>query len=172
MFYDVTPGVTLLNILEVTEPALGTPVLSNAPQATLQDPWVLPAGIVPGPTGTYGFTPRWVNPATNTSSNISQSVIQPNIGVPLSYQWNLNTQYEFLRNWVLELGYVGSHGIHQAYVSPAGLQGLASTQDYNIAQLVGDATCTGCAAYGLKTNTVANVVERVPELGVSATNSE
>jgi hypothetical protein len=172
LFYDVMPGVTLLNILEVSNPALGTPVLSNAPQATLQDPWVLPAGIVPGPPGTYGFTPRWVNPANNTSSNISQAIIQPNIGVPLSYQWNLDTQYEFRRDWVLELGYVGSHGIHQAYVSPAGLQGMATTQPYNIANLVGDPTCVGCTAYGLTSNTVANVVERVPELGVSATNSE
>ena len=32
---------------------------------------------------------------------------------PLMDEWNLNTQYEFAPNWVLELGYVGSHGIHQ-----------------------------------------------------------
>ena len=36
-----------------------------------------------------------------------------NLTTPLTYEWNLNTQYEFVRNWVLELGYVGSHGIRQ-----------------------------------------------------------
>jgi hypothetical protein len=32
---------------------------------------------------------------------------------PLVYQWNLNTQYEFRPTWVIEVGYVGSRGIHQ-----------------------------------------------------------
>jgi hypothetical protein len=38
----------------------------------------------------------------------------PDLTIPLTYEWNTNVQYEFLPSWVLEVGYVGSHGIHQA----------------------------------------------------------
>ena len=67
------------------------------------------SSVIPGAPGTVGFAPLWVNPANNTSSNIAQQAIQSNLTVPVTYQWNLNTQYEFLPSWVLELGYVGSH---------------------------------------------------------------
>ena len=48
-----------------------------------------------------------------TSSNLSGTNIIQNFTNGLVYEWNLNTQYEFLPSWVLELGYVGSRGIHQ-----------------------------------------------------------
>jgi Carboxypeptidase regulatory-like domain len=132
-FYDVMPGVTLLNVLEVTAPALLPPVINGLTSASLANPWQSPQGTIAGPAGTAGFAPRWVNVGNGvstgiSSSNISQNTIQQDIGVPLTYEWNLNTQYEFLSNWVLELGYVGSHGIHQASVSRATLQGQAGTQ--------------------------------------------
>jgi Carboxypeptidase regulatory-like domain len=175
-FYDVMPGVTLLNVLEVTSPALLPPVISGLTSASLANPWQIPQGIIPGLAGTAGFSPRWVNLGDRvstgiTSSNLSQNAIQQDIGVPLTYEWNLNTQYEFLPNWVLELGYVGSHGIRQASVSRATLQGQAGTQPYNLAQLAGP-NCASCALTGVTTNTVTNVPLRVPELGVSAQNNE
>ena len=77
-------------------------------------------------------------------------------------EWNLNIQYEFLPTWVLELGYVGSHGIHQA---------VSDTQQINEAQLVGNPlgtntiTAPGIAAGLVTTNTVANASLRVPYLG-------
>ncbi len=184
-FYDVMPGVTLLNTLEVTTPALLAPVINGLTTASLANPWQLSQGTIAGPAGTAGFAPRWVdtsvpvpgvcpNPsvASPCSSNLSQNAIQQDMRVPLTYEWNLNTQYEFLPNWVLELGYVGSHGIHQAAVSRATLQGQAGTQPYNLASLAGDPNCVGCSIYGVTTNTVANVPLRVPELGVSAQNNE
>ena len=42
------------------------------------------------------------------------------------YEYNLNVQYEFLPSWVLELGYVGSHGIHQFLAYPINGAQLAS----------------------------------------------
>ena len=84
---------------------------------------------------------------------------------PLTYEYNLNTQYEFLSNWVLEVGYVGSHGIHQSVTS----------QQINGAQLVGNPLGTNtivapAVAAGLvTTNTVANASLRVPYLGFSPT---
>ena len=54
-----------------------------------------------------------MNFATGTSSNLAQYIQQEHYLTPLVDEWNLNIQYEFLPTWVLELGYVGSHGIHQ-----------------------------------------------------------
>ena len=170
IFYDVMPGNTLLNILEVAAPSL-LPVVSPPPLGSLSNPFQLPTVPYAGPSGTAGFATRWVNTTTAASSNLSQSVIQQNIGVPVMYEWNLNTQYEFLNNWVLELAYVGSHGIDQAAQSRAGLQGQASTEvGYNLAPLAGP-NCTSCALTGVTTNTVTNVPLRVPYLGISATDA-
>jgi hypothetical protein len=102
-----------------------------------------------------GWAPRWVsiNPATQTgtSSNLSVTLAQQNMPTPLTDEWNLNTQYEFLPGWVLELGYVGSHGIHQT----------TGTHEINEAELASAANPVN----GLTTNTVANASVRVPYLG-------
>jgi hypothetical protein len=68
------------------------------------------------------------------------------------------------------LGYVGSRGIHHAVQSRAGLQGQASTELFNVAELAG-AGCVSCALTGVTTNTTANVPLRVRELGVSSTTT-
>ncbi len=113
-----------------------------------------------------------MNPgATPASSDLSVSSIQEDITVPVTYEWNMNTQWEFLPSWVLEIGYVGSHGIHQAQQSRVGAQGQAGPVigGNNIAPLVGP-DCGSCQLLGVTTNTVQNVILRVPELGISAQN--
>jgi len=161
IFADGNPGVT--------PPGEVSPVTPPS-AATLANPWVLPP-VVPGPAGTYGFPLRWVNTGTFANSGLSQTIVQQDLKTPLTYEWNLNTQYEFRRNWVLELGYVGSHGIHQVGQSRSGAQGQGTTvQGFNLAPLVG-AGCTSCALTGVTTNTVANVADRVPYLGLSPTDA-
>jgi hypothetical protein len=111
------------------------------------------------------WTPRWVNFASGASSNIADYIMQQKYVTPLTYEYNLNTQYEFLPNWVLEVGYVGSHGIHQSVTS----------QQINGAQLVGNPLGTntinapGITAGLVTTNTVANASLRVPYLGFAPT---
>jgi hypothetical protein len=118
----------------------------------------------PYPAGLQlGWTPRWVNFASGTSSNLSQYIQGQNYLVPLVDEWNFNIQYEFLPSWVLEVGYVGSHGIHQA----------VGNQLINQAQLVGNPlnnndgwTPAPAIAAGLvTTNTISNASLRVPYLG-------
>ena len=169
-FYDTTPyGSSRSN------PAVGSPVASGATTSTLADPWVLPLGIIPGPAGTYGFQSRWVTPgnltSTAASSNLSGGLVPQILKMPLTYEWNLNTQYEFLPTWVLEVGYVGSLGIHQQAQSVSGAQGQAAAVPANVALLVGP-NCASCALYGVTTNTVNNVVLRVPYPGLSAQATE
>ena len=116
---------------------------------------------VPYGTQTGGWTPRLVNFTTGSSTNISQVLLQQVIHAPLIYEWNLNAQYEFLPTWVLELGYVGSHGIHQT----------SGSRQINEAQLVGNPLGTNTIdapaidAGLVPTNTVANASLRVPYLG-------
>jgi hypothetical protein len=115
----------------------------------------------PLPVTTSGWQDRWVNFANGTSSNLAQYIQQENYLTPLVYEWNLNIQYEFVRTWVLEVGYVGSHGIHLS----------TSNQEINQAQLVGNPlgnnalTAPGIAAGLVTTNTAANASLRVPYLG-------
>jgi len=37
-------------------------------------------------------------------------MVPPNLATPYTQQWNLSTQWEFLPNWLLEVGYVGTKG--------------------------------------------------------------
>ncbi len=174
LFYDLISGSTFLGLTGISTPALGQPQITSPTGATLQNPWVIPQGVISAGPGLFGFSPRWVNPgnltSTATSSNLTAQSIQEDMTVPVTYEWNLNTQYEFLRSWVLELGYVGSHGIHQAAQSRSGAQGQAGTiTGLNLAPLAGPG-CTSCALTGVTTNTVNNVLLRVPELGIAANN--
>jgi Carboxypeptidase regulatory-like domain len=174
-FYDLTPGEDSGNPITETAPGVGVPV-PQAPAATLANPWVIPTGITPGPPNSFGFPSRWVSVptgaggATVTGSNLGVNGVEQNVTVPLVYEWNLNTQYEFAPTWVLEVGYVGSHGIHQSPTSAAG-QGQGTTSPFNLAQLVGvGSPCVNCLP-GVTTNTVGNVQGRVPNLGVSAASA-
>jgi hypothetical protein len=105
-----------------------------------------------------GWAPRWVNinPATQTgtSSNLNAYIMAPNYLNPLTYEWSMNIQYEFLPRWVLELGYVGSRGIHQ-------VPNISLAYQDNEAQLASPANPVN----GITTNTVANASLRVPYLG-------
>ena len=103
-----------------------------------------------------------MNFATGASSNLTSLHPAENYLTPLVYEGNLNIQYEFLPTWVLELGYVGSHGIHQS---------VSNTQQINEAQLVGSPLGTNTfvapaiAAGLVTTNTSSNASLRVPYLG-------
>jgi len=78
---------------------------------------------------------------------------------------------------VLEVGYVGSHGIHQA---TPGAQNNGPTADgspvstpYNLAQLANvGAPCVSCALNGVTLNTTSNVFLRVPILGLGSSAQE
>jgi hypothetical protein len=102
-----------------------------------------------------GWQPRWV--ATNgASSNIRVQTMSESYPTPVVYQWNLNTQYEFLPSWVIEVGYVGSRGIHQ----PLGYKP-------NGAVLVSPSQPSPSGS-GATTNTTTNTAFREPYAGFAA----
>ena len=106
------------------------------------------------PSATLGFTPRWVNFATGATSNLNLPFIVENIHTPLVRQYNLGVQWEFMRGWVLDVGFVGSSGINLADYN----------HNYNTALLASPSNPIN----GVTTNTVANANLRVPYLGFAA----
>ncbi len=200
-FYDLISGQYTASPMARSNPVYGPPA-AGSPAASLYNPWAIPPGVIPTKAGDFGFVPRWVDPSTicnqgnafcgsnnpgaaclapPCSSNLAPTAWQQDLTVPVTYQWNLNTQWEFLPTWVLEVGYVGSHGIHQA---TPGAQNNGPTADgspvstpYNVAQLAGvGAPCASCEVTGLTgsnaVNTRTNVFLRVPILGIGASAQE
>ena len=107
-----------------------------------------------------GWSPRWINLATAASSNLTIVLTNPIYLTPLTYEWNLNTQYEFLPRWVLELGYVGTRSIHQ---TPDPTINSTLPRELNEAQLASPTDPIN----GVTTNTTSNTSLRVPYLGFS-----
>jgi hypothetical protein len=81
-----------------------------------------------------------------------------NLQVPYLHQFNLTTQFEFLKNWLLEVGYVGSRG-RRLFRQVAINQALLATAQAPITNAVTGAVIT--------TNTPDNAQLRAPFQGVS-----
>ncbi len=163
LFYDLVDGVDMMNFPMRNTP--GQIPVATGPTSTLANMVTLPAAV-PGPAGSYGFTPRWLNLSNGTNSNFKVNNMDPKITVPVTYEWNLNVQYEFLRNWVAQIGYVGSHGINQMQPGSGGSPG-GGADPFNWAYLVSPTSPD--PRTGATTNTVSNVGLRSQYLGVSTT---
>ncbi len=166
IFYEFVNGVQAAYFPLRVMP--GSVNVQSSPLGSWQQPGVPPAAV-PGPPGGYGFTPLWANPATGQTSGLQQNMLPQNITTPLTYEWNLNTQYEFVRNWVLELGYVGSHGIRQEQGGAVG-----NATNWNAAQLISPGnTINGivCDNVAVYCNTTTNVNLRAPFPGISTTDN-
>jgi hypothetical protein len=144
-FYDLIGGENFAHGTQQAAPYAETLGGVNAATGTLQLPYI---------TTPANWVPLWVT-ASGGSSNIAQSGVGPYMPTPVTYSWNLNTQYEFLHDWSLEVGYVGSRGIHQ----------VVSGQIINAAMLT-NAAITGAAP------SPSNAALRVPYLGMETTFGE
>jgi Carboxypeptidase regulatory-like domain len=127
--------------------------------ASLQDPWQ------PGPVG---WLPRWYT-TSGLSSNTNVNGLSPFMTTPLTYQYSLNTQYEFLKGWVLELGYVGSHGIHQFNGNSGSAGGTTPQNAGLLATTANPVNCgyDGVATDCITTDTTRNINLRVRYLGMA-----
>jgi len=146
-FYNRVPGSILAQSITQGPPYSDT--LDQGPTtnsfSTLQNPFSsIPAGSFPG---------RWLNFANNAGSDLSTSFNVDNLITPLVYQWNINTQYALAKSWFVEVGYVGSRGIH-LFNSVQGINGALLASPSN-------------PINGVTVNTVANTRLRVPYLGFS-----
>jgi hypothetical protein len=111
--------------------------------ASLQAPF---SPLLPGPTSFPIFAPRIAGggpTVVGISSHFSE---------PYTQEYNLNTQFQFARDYLWEIGYVGTRTIHEAGCS-----------EFNQALLASPSA----PVYGETTNSVANVVQRAPFQGVA-----
>jgi len=84
--------------------------------------------------------------------NAYTSAVSPHVIDPYTQEYNLNLQYAFARNLLLEAGYVGAHTTH----SPGRIE-------FNQALLASEQNPVN----GTAMNTAANVIQRLPFAGIS-----
>lgn len=146
LFYDRVGSSKFVHAVEQGDPYALTLDYSGgaATQYTLANPF---------PSTPLGFTPRWFDPATGANSSLNAPFYSV-IHTPLTRQYNLTFQYEFIKGWVLDTGFVGSSSINQANYN----------HNYNLAQLASPTNPIN----GQTTDTTANAVYRVPYLGYQA----
>jgi Carboxypeptidase regulatory-like domain/TonB-dependent Receptor Plug Domain len=90
-------------------PGLASNSLDTPSPAGLQFGWVPRTVEVVAGTAATGATTITDNRGGQGLAGTSDSEF---LGVPLVQSYNLDVQYEFMKNWVLDVGYVGSHGTH------------------------------------------------------------
>ena len=81
--------------------------------------------------------------------------------VPSTQQWNLTLQRDLGKNFVLEVGYVGTHAIHLRETRD-GIQSLRVSPSNPF-----DVTGTNGVTYAITTNTFANAIARTPTPGLN-----
>jgi hypothetical protein len=109
IYYD-RPSTRLINTQLFNYPYLGIGVGLLAPGVfrTFANPFIpLPS---PGAFPVAETVPSPLNPLSPVGVPISGLFIDPNMRTPYVQQYNVNVQYEFVKNWLLEVGYVGSKG--------------------------------------------------------------
>jgi hypothetical protein len=160
------PPGCLANYFEPTPPA-GCP---NPNPNALPLPGVVSPAFVPVLSQITGFVDASGNPTTDTSQfpvynnnavNLITLQVPQHYRVPSVQQWNLMLQRALGRDFVLEVGYVGSHTVHLREVHDSLQSILASTQH--------PLTVVGAnnTPYIIKTTTVANALARSLYQGVN-----
>jgi hypothetical protein len=153
LFYDRIGGSTFVHGLEQGYPYAVTLDYSGTAAAPYDNQNPYPST----PVGTFasrwvnfnGCQPECLNGAPNSA--LSTPALDEALHTPLTRQYNLNFQYEFVRSWVLEGGYVGSSSINL----------LDQYHDVNVPLLASPSNPIN----GITVNTVANAALRVPILG-------
>jgi hypothetical protein len=100
--------------------------------------------------------------ATNCSIDLAGlASADPNLHSPYTEQWNLTLQWSLGRNWVIEAGYIGSHGIGGIAIWVPFQAKLASpTNPITVKDMSGN-------VYLITANTLANETLREQALGLT-----
>jgi hypothetical protein len=165
VFFGSPPGC-LANIFEpVTPPGCANPNPNALPPTGVISPAFVPVlsqitGFVNGsgsPTTDTSQTPVY----NNNGINLFTLQVPRHYRVPSVQQWNLTIQRSLGRNFVLEVGYVGSHTVHLREVHDALQSVIVSPQN--------PLTVTGANGqqFTITKNTVANAAARSPYQGVN-----
>ncbi len=180
MFYIRTSGQTLLQLIAsppwveqylasgtavVGSKVLASPWPTNLPQPN-QFPILPVIGQFNGKYTAAG-APIFVNP--DGSAAVSQSLYGFTRGLTTPYlqQYNFTIQYQLPKGWILETGYLGSHGVHllvEPSLNQALLVNSSSPATYNNPLIAANGNPNGVT---VSQNSNANASIRVPVPGFS-----
>jgi hypothetical protein len=148
IYFSRTAGIGIFqNVVNPPFASYGQLVLAPGSTATFANPLppVLPSSAFPL------FTPRTVDSGQTFTTQ------DPRMKDPYTQQYSFNVQYEFARDYLLEVGYVGTKGTH--------LIGQVGVNQPLLAS-------ASAAVHGLTDNTTANASLRVPYQGLSSSVEE
>jgi hypothetical protein len=163
VFFPTTPGFTLSNFFTGT-PATNPNAVPQAGQ--LSSAWV-PClarliGFVPNsPTGADGNYACTSGPGVNSTQNLFVLEVPRHFQVPNTQQWNLTLQRDLGMKWVLEVGYVGTRGIHLRETRDA-IQSLRASPSNPVT-----ITDVSGNTYQITDNTFSNAIARTPTPGLN-----
>jgi hypothetical protein len=181
-------GFGIFNITDSNIPILqlnaGPPVLDlyNTSVTGLSDqlanPWpaglLLPSAFPAIPPmgqfqGTFNAngTPQFLDPNGNSIPLVGNYSMNRQLIHSYNEQWSLNAELSPFANWVLQVGYVGSHNLHLLTENAINIAALASPThpvNYTYTPPGGGTPVTT----SITTNSAANANLRVPEIGISA----
>ncbi len=163
VFFGTTPGYNLTNFFNDT-PALNANAVPPAGQ--LSGAW-LPClaqltSFTPGNAGSQDASYACTGgPGVNSTQNLFVLEVPRHFVVPNTQQWNLTVQRELGRSWVLEVGYVGTRGIHLRETRD-GIQSVnaSAANPFTV-------TDTNGNSYTITNNTFSNAIARTPTPGLN-----
>lgn len=148
IFYKLIDGQHFLNTWDGSPPVAAPFSRSGASNAAASFAVPFTPPIVVGKFDYFLRTP---------TSGINVLGVEPDLVTPITYSWNLGTQYALTSNLIMEIGYVGQRSYHTEAPRVENIPMLASP-----AAPVNCGGPSGC----ITTNTSANAPQRVPVIGM------
>lgn len=167
VFAPTTPGFTLGNYFTGTPATNANAVPQAAQLSSAWQPCLAQfTGFVDGngnPTtdpNQFGTYNSCTGPGVDSTQNLFVLEVPRHFKVPNTQQWNLTLQREFGRSWLLEVGYVGTRGIHLRETRDAIQSVDAIKHPLTITDVNGN-------SYTITTDTFANAIARTPTPGLN-----
>jgi hypothetical protein len=109
LYYDIVISETTLQFLTAPPYAIQPFSVCTTFDNPFQNPLCSPP--IPQP---FPFTPVAPGGTFNFANifPIGMTINEPDFKTPYSHQYNLNVQWEFMKNYLLEVGYVGTAGVN------------------------------------------------------------
>jgi len=162
VFFPTTPGFTLSNFF-TGDPTTNPNAVPQAGQ--LSGAWIpclaqLTSFTPNSPTGQDASYACTGGPGVNSTQNLFVLEVPRRFRVPNTQQWNLTVQREMGKSWVLEVGYVGTRGIHLRETRDAIQSVDASAHPFTVTDTSGN-------SYTITYNTFSNAIARTPTPGLN-----
>jgi len=130
LYYDIVISETTLQFLTSApysiQPNIQSTTINNPFSGSLENPLPQPFPHTPAKPGDpFDFT---------SVAPVGLTINDPNLRTPYAHQYNMQVQYEFLRGYTLELGYVGTSGVKlltRREINPAMVTPTATTTNTN-----------------------------------------